>query len=195
MTMKKQTFVGRYTAAVVVLSMAITLAGCGIRNKATKSNDVNERGANQSTEIVSRQEQNPKESREKAIDKSQKLRNLEMLVVDDISRHFDDKGGMYYVYEYGEGVGEWWPGIKYVDYQAGKEVYLCNKLNCTHKSFHCTAVLPKEIRDGMEAYALFGVGDYLYLLMEMPYSDGGSSTSEVSSGWEGLLEENNSKPS
>lgn len=49
--------------------------------------------------------------------------------------------------------------IKYFDYSAKKEIYLCNKPNCKHDSKECSSYLAKY-----EAYDLFVYNNYLYLI-------------------------------
>ena len=56
--------------------------------------------------------------------------------------------------------------IKYFDYSAKKEIYLCNKPNCKHDTKECSSYL-----DIAEANDLFVYNNYLYLI-----SGSGSTT-------------------
>lgn len=49
--------------------------------------------------------------------------------------------------------------IKYFDYSAKKEIYLCNKPNCKHDTEDCSSYL-----DGIESNDLFVYNNYLYLI-------------------------------
>lgn len=68
------------------------------------------------------------------------------------------------------------PAIMYVDYKTGRGMYLCNKVNCKHKSYECNAVLPKEIEDEK---VLFGQGEYLYIATSDYDSSGSMSSGQM----------------
>ena len=195
--MRKHQFIWKFVSVVFAVSMTVMFAGCGNGKGASEGNNTNQTSTEKSTEMASQKSKNIEVNTAKGETNSSKAGDLKMVAEGDLTANYKDKDGMYYVYQYGRGSGEWWPGIKYVDYKACKEVFLCNKLNCDHKNFNCTAVLPKEIRDGVSSdqCLLFGDENYLYLLMQLPYSNRGSSTTEyVASGWEATLEEQHSLP-
>ena len=72
--------------------------------------------------------------------------------------------------------------IKYFDYSAKKEIYLCNKPNCKHDTKECSSYL-----NIAEANDLFVYNNYLYLIsssgsttiMSATMGEGGTSISEV----------------
>lgn len=194
--MRKRRFIWKFVSVVLTVSMTAVLAGCGHGKDGAEGTHANQTSAEKSTEMVSQESKNTKVNTAKDETNSRKAEDLKMVAEGDYPTNYKDKNGMYYVYQYGKGIGEWWPGIKYVDYKACKEVFLCNKLNCDHKNFNCTAVLPKEIRDGVSSdqCLLFGDENYLYLLMQMPYSNSGMSISEyTASEGESISGEENSK--
>lgn len=69
--------------------------------------------------------------------------------------------GYYYINDGDDG-----NNIKYFDYSAKKEIYLCNKPNCKHNTKECSSYL-----DIAEANDLFVYNNYLYLI-----SGSGSTT-------------------
>lgn len=69
--------------------------------------------------------------------------------------------GYYYIND-----GDNGNNIKYFDYSAKKEIYLCNKPNCKHNTKECSSYL-----DIAEANDLFVYNNYLYLI-----SGSGSTT-------------------
>ena len=69
--------------------------------------------------------------------------------------------GYYYIND-----GDNGNNIKYFDYSAKKEIYLCNKPNCKHDTKECSSYL-----DIAEANDLFVYNNYLYLI-----SGSGSTT-------------------
>lgn len=72
--------------------------------------------------------------------------------------------------------------IKYFDYSAKKEIYLCNKPNCKHDTQECSSYLNR-----LEANELFVYNDYLYLIsgtgnvvtMSCSMGEDGTSTPQV----------------
>lgn len=86
-----------------------------------------------------------------------------------------EKGWYYFNEEYQLEENDIPPAIMYVDYQSGKNIYLCNKVNCKHNSYDCNAVLPKEMD---RERTLFGQGEYLYLVSS-DIDDSGSMSSQM----------------
>ena len=66
--------------------------------------------------------------------------------------------------------------IKYFDYYAEKEIYLCNKPNCKHDTEECSSYL-----DATKSNDLFVYNDYLYLISGIDETE----TVKVSMGEEG----------
>lgn len=72
--------------------------------------------------------------------------------------------------------------IKYFDYSAKKEIYLCNKPNCKHDIEECSSYLNR-----LESNNLFVYNNYLYLIsgtgsvvtVEFSIGEDGTSTPEV----------------
>lgn len=65
-----------------------------------------------------------------------------------------DKGHYYINYENNRN------NIKYFDYSAKKEIYLCNKPNCKHDTEECSSYL-----DATKSNELFVYNDFLYLIL------------------------------
>lgn len=84
--------------------------------------------------------------------------------------------GYYYINDGDDG-----NNIKYFDYSAKKEIYLCNKPNCKHDTKECSSYL-----NIAEANNLFVYNNYLYLIsgsggttiMSATMGEGGTSISE-----------------
>lgn len=192
--MRKQIFVKKIVAIIMAFSITVLFSGC------ENGNNIVDKSNAEKTSIVesSQQGEGSKGNNRRTSDgtNQEESGDLKMLVNGDSSNQtrFEEQGGLYYIFEFKDGASTGWPCIKYVDYNACREVFLCNKLNCMHGDFDCTAILPEEIRQGVSNFTLFGDDNYLYLLMQMDYSSDGMATSEVAPGWESLLEENDSKP-
>lgn len=190
--MRKRQFIRKFVSVVLAVSMTAMLAGCGNGKDGAKGTHASQTSTEKSTEMVSQESKNTEGNTAKGETNSRKAGDLKMVADDNLS--YEDKGGIYYVFQFMDGASTGWPIIKYVDYKAGKEVFLCNKLNCNHGDFNCTAILPKEIREGVDNFILFGDEDYLYLLMQLPYSNDGMEISEYSEPeWNSISGEDDSK--
>ncbi len=110
--------------------------------------------------------------------KNKKYGSLKVISSGGSDAYTGNEQGMYYIHAYENGGSIEFPCIKFIDYKAGKEVYLCNKSNCLHKDYDCTAVLPDDCRIRDETM-MFQDDYFLYLFMEMSYSDGGMNVSDV----------------
>lgn len=135
---------------------------------------------------VTREPDSQSVSKEKTEEKDKEAGDLKM--VDGGGLRYNDENGLYYIFGDKDGVGEPNPTIKFIDFATGKEVYLCNKLNCVQQPGICMAVLPDESRYGY--LQLFGDDDYIYLYIGNCGSSDSMSTSWVKPGWEHILEEN-----
>ena len=87
--------------------------------------------------------------------KNEKMVHIEPGKISDFDK------GYYYIND-----GDNGNNIKYFDYSAKKEIYLCNKPNCKHDTKECSSYL-----DIAEANDLFVYNNYLYLI-----SGSGSTT-------------------
>lgn len=149
----------------LAIGMVFIISGCGNSNETTKNtNSTNQSVAEGSvtTEI------------------NNKSTSKKLKMLSGSGDSYNTENGRYYI------SGDEENGtIRFIDYNAGKEVYLCNKLNCEHNNKDCTAVLPNE---DMESY-LFGDGTYLYILSTPYDSSGTMSVSEggVEEGDAGLI--------
>lgn len=115
--------------------------------------------------------------------KNKKYGDLRIISSGGSDAYTGNEQGMYYIHEYENGGSIEFPCIKFIDYKAGKEVYLCNKSNCLHKDYDCTAVLPDDCRIRDESM-IFQDNNFLYLFMEMSYSDGGMNVSDANADFE-----------
>lgn len=59
--------------------------------------------------------------------------------------------------------------VMYIDYATNKQVYLCNKINCSHNDMSCTSFIPNGNEQGIFTY-----GDKLYWLSDI-FSENGES--------------------
>lgn len=77
----------------------------------------------------------------------------------NLSGHGDEMG-YYYISDYKEDENrDSYANIMYVDYATGKEVYLCNKANCSHDSDSCASFLTLSDSDSY----IFSDNGQLYL--------------------------------
>lgn len=116
------------------------------------------------------------EKNQKITVSQQEKGELKMLTDHSLHASYGTEQGWYYFndqYEIEED-DDRLPAIMYVDYKTGRGMYLCNKVNCKHKSYDCNAVLPKEIEDEK---VIFGQGEYLYIATS-DYDSSGSMSSE-----------------
>lgn len=118
------------------------------------------------------------EENQKTTVSQQEKGELKMLTDNQFHASYGTEQGWYYFndqYDIEED-DDRLPAIMYVDYQTGRGMYLCNKVNCKHKSYECNAVLPKEI-EGEKV--LFGQGEYLYIATSDYDSSGSMSSGEM----------------
>lgn len=149
--------------AVCFITALAVFTGCGANGDNTLSSSNN-------IEVVETKEkiQNSQKAEEKG--------NLQMLTDNVWQASYGTEQGWYYFNSEYEIIEEdKLPAIMYVDYQSGKDIYLCNKVNCKHNSYDCNAVLPEEID---REKVLFGQGKYLYIATS-DYDEAGSMASEV----------------
>lgn len=118
------------------------------------------------------------EKNQKTTVRQQEKGELKMLTDNQFHASYGTKQGWYYFndqYDIEED-DDRLPAIMYVDYKTGRGMYLCNKVNCKHKSYECNAVLPKEM-EGEKV--LFGQGEYLYIATSDYDSSGSMSSGEI----------------
>lgn len=102
--------------------------------------------------------------------------NSELVLIKNGKGNYYDKG-YYYISE-----GEERSNIKYFDYSAKKEIYLCNRPNCNHDTEECNSYL-----DVASSCDLFIYNNNIYLItsngetqsMSMSITDEGASTLET----------------
>lgn len=136
----------------LVMGMVIIVSGCG-------------KGTVNETKVTTKNtEQSMVTESKKSEVAAEEKYGLKMLAGEKES--YDTEEGRYYI-----PIGEENAAIRYIDYKAKKEVYLCNKLNCEHNNKNCTAVLPNQ--DFSAESCLFGDGKYIYILTT-PYDSAGS---------------------
>lgn len=120
--------------------------------------------------ILGNQKDNPK------VSSNTNNKNAKMVYIEPGKISNFDKG-YYYIKD-----GENRKNIKYFDYSAKKEIYLCNKPNCKHDTEECSSYL-----DISETTDIFVYNNYLYLIagsgqsitMNFAIGDDGVSTSET----------------
>ena len=118
------------------------------------------------------------EKNQKAIVSHQEKGELKMLTDHSLHASYGTEQGWYYFndqYDIEED-DDRLPAIMYVDYKTGRGMYLCNKVNCKHKSYDCNAVLPKEM-EGEKV--LFGQEEYLYIATSEYDSSGSMSSGQM----------------
>lgn len=152
--------------AVCFITALAVFTGCGAGgNNAANSSKNN-------IKVVETKEKTQSSQKQEAKGK------LQMLTDNVWQTSYETEQGWYYLnsdYEIGYDEEEKLPAIMYVDYQSGKDIYLCNKVNCKHNSYDCNAVLPKEMN---REKVLFGQGKYLYLATS-DFDEAGSMASDV----------------
>lgn len=154
---------------VWLIVIVTVLAGCNSNSQKAESD-------NKTQEKVVRTEKN-----QKTTVKQQERGELKMLTDNQFHASCGTEEGWYYFndqYEIEED-DDRLPAIMYVDYQTGRGMYLCNKVNCKHNSYDCNAVLPKEM-EGEKV--LFGQGEYLYIVTSDYDSSGSMSSGEMAIG-------------
>lgn len=110
---------------------------------------------------------------------SQKVSKNEKMVYIEPGKISNFNKGYYYIKD-----GDNRRNIKYFDYSAKKEIYLCNKPNCKHDTEECSSYL--EISEIVD---IFVYNNYLYLIsgvgnsitVSLVIGDDGTPTEEVGS--------------
>lgn len=126
---------------ILIISVIIILGGIGLillhkENTSQKGNEIPVSSSNN-----------------KKVASNTNIKNEELVYIAQGKANSSDKG-YYYIND-----GDKKNNIKYFDYSAKKEIYLCNKPNCTHDTEECSSYL-----DISESNDLFVYNNYLYLI-------------------------------
>ncbi len=112
---------------------------------------------------------------------NQSIKNDKLVLIGNMKKNYCDKG-YYYISNEDES-----SNIKYFDYSAKKEIYLCNKPNCKHNTKECSSYL-----DSSETYEMFVYKDYIYLISASGSTQTFSAT--ISDSGETVMEQGTNTP-
>lgn len=98
--------------------------------------------------------------------------NKELTLLDKGGLNTSSGQGYYYIAKDGfiTDKGNYAFNMMYIDYESKKEIYLCNRPGCEHKSEDCTSVFTDE--EVPVGSSLFYINDYLYLFSHVGDQDG-----------------------
>lgn len=148
---------------LLVICMMATFTACS-----NKPNDESAASDSTASDSTAQPSNDNGESVEET-DSQESIQEGELRHVSEMLARFGTQDGFYFIKSYhpADKMEEGYDNIMYIDYATGKQVYLCNKSNCSHSDSSCTSYLPINGAQGLFTYK-----DKLYRLSDAYSSDG-----------------------